>query len=287
MSTVAGWIRAAQSAEGEELWQALRSRHHEALLNAAHNRNLTEDMALFIIKQKSSPPEALGFLASDVRFKGSYRVKLALAKNPRTPQRVSLSLLKYLRIFDMADLSRNHFIPAVLRQKVELTLMEKVPALPAGMKIALSRRANSRVLESIMQQGDRRAIDACLGSPRLTEEMLYRLLNKQTAKPLLVRAVAEHPVWSLRYLVRYALIRNFHTPMQYVEAFIEGMKSADLRDIHADPRLPLSTRPFIFRELRRRNEPVETEEERVYELSEDDALSEDDGLHALSDGERE
>lgn len=272
MSTVAEWIRAAQSAEGEELWQALKSRHHEALLNAAHNRNLTEDMALFIIKQKGSPPEALGFLASDVKFKDSYRVKLALAKNPRTPQRVSLSLLKYLRIFDMADLSRNHFIPAVLRQKVELALMEKVPALPPGMKIALSRRANSRVLESIIQRGDRRAIDACLESPRLTEEMLYRLLNKQTTKPLVVRAVAEHPVWSLRYLVRYALIRNFHTPLQYAETFIEGMKSTDLRDIHADPRLPLSTRPFIFRELRRRNEPVETGEEKVYELSEDDGL---------------
>lgn len=276
MSSIADLIKAARDAEGDELWRAIRTQHAEALLNATYNRNLNEDMACLIAKSRNAPPEALGFLASDARMKESYKLKLALCKNPRTPQRASLSLLKYLRIFDMADLTRNNFVPTVLRQKVELTLMEKIPVLPIGVKVALSRRASNRLVEKIMERGDGRVIDACLESPRLTEEQLFRLLNKPNTKPVIVQAISEHPVWSLRYMIRYVLIRNFHTPMKRVEEFISGMKSYDLRDIYADPGTPLSTRPFIFRELGNRGETVDMGKEKVYELSDDDGLAEDD-----------
>jgi hypothetical protein len=273
MTSRAELIQAAQSGEGEELWQAVRSRNSEALLEASHNRNLTDEMARFIIKSRATPPEALGFLATDVRFKDSYKVKLALARNPRTPKRVSISLLKYLRVFDMADLSRNHFVPVELRQKAELSLMEKLQALPTGVKIALSRRASTRVVERIMERGDRRVIDACLDSPRLTEEQLYRLAGREKTKPLIILALAEHPAWSLRYLIRFALIRKFHTPMRYVERFIAAMKSQDLRNLYADPGLPSASRPFIFRELKKRKQDVELAEDTVYEVGEEEGLS--------------
>jgi len=262
-------IRAAGSAEGEELWDALRTQHPEVLFSATENRNLNEDMALFIVKSRAAPAEALGVLAGDARFKGSYKIKLALAKNPRTPNRISLSLLKYLRVFDMADLTRNHHISAVLRQKAELSLMEKVPAMPSGVKIALSRRSSQRVLEVIMDRADGKVMGACLESPRLTEQHLYRLLLRQTTKPIIAKAVAGHPAWSLRYSIRLALIRNFHTPMERVEAFIRDMKGRDLKDLYADPGLPRATRPFIYQELMRRGESVEPGEDVTYELPED------------------
>jgi hypothetical protein len=283
MTSQAGLIQAAQSGEGEALWRAIRSRNSEALLEAPHNRNLTDEMALFIIKNRATPPEALGFLATDVRFKDSYKIKLSLARNPRTPKRISISLLKYLRVFDMADLSRNHFVPVELRQKTELVLMEKIQALPTGVKIALSRRASTRVVERIMERGDRRVIDACLDSPRLTEEQLYRLVGKERTKPLIILALAEHRVWSLRYSIRFALIRKFHTPMRYVERFIGGMKSQDLRNLYADPGLPSASRPFIFRELKKRKQEVEMAEDTVYEVGEEEGLSE----YEISSGEDE
>lgn len=263
-------IRAAGSAEGEELWGALRTQHPEVFFSAAQNRNLTEDMALFIVKSRAAPEEALGVLAGDARFKGSYKLKLALAKNPRTPHRVSLSLLKYLRVFDVADLTRSHHISAVLRQKAELSLMEKVPSMPSGVKIALSRRSSSRVLEAIMDRGDKKVLEACLESPRLTEQHLCGLLLRKTKRPLLARAVAGHPAWSLRYSIRIALIRSFHTPMERVEAFIRDMKSRDLKDLYADPELPRGTRPFIFQELLGRGESTELDEDSPYDLPEDD-----------------
>jgi hypothetical protein len=263
-------IKIAQSAEGEKLWKALKLQHPEVLLNATLNRHLTEDMALFIIKSRNAPPEALGHLANDVRFKDSYKCKLTLTRNPRTPQRVALPLLKHIKIFDLADITRNQRIPVMLRQKVEFMLTERISALPPGIKAALSRRASNTVVMRIMEKGDSKVINTCLESTLLTEEQLYRLIIKAATKPLIIRVISKHPKWSLRYSLRYALIRNFHTPMRHVASFMEGMKSNDLKALYDDPKVPSSTKPFIFRELKRRNEGVDMPAEKVYELPEEE-----------------
>jgi hypothetical protein len=265
---VSGKIRTAESAEGEELWGAIKLQHPDVMMGATMNRRLTEDMALFIVKSRSAPPEALGALAGDVRFKDSYKIKLALCRNPRTPQRVALAQLKFIKLFDLADLTRDRRIPVALRQKVEFMLTEKIPSLAQGIKSALSRRACSTLVVKIMEKGNRNVINACLDSPLLTEEHLYGLLLRPAVKPLVVRVIAEHPKWSLRYSLRFGLIRNTHTPMEHVGPFICGMKSLDLKNLYSDPRVPSVSKPFIFRELRERSETVELPEDVVYELPE-------------------
>lgn len=276
MSTVRDRIKAAMTAEGDELWLAIKTQHPEALENASLNRHLTEDMALYIAKNKNTPSETLGFLAGDIRFREVYRVKLAIAKNPKCPQRVALSLIKYLRIFDLADITRDKRIPSMFRQKVELVITEKMPALPSGVKIALTRRACAELVVRLMEQGDEKVISSCLESPVLTEEHLRKLIQRRRAKPLVVRSIAEHPKWSLRRPIKYALIRNFYTPMEKAEKFIGEMKTADLRDLFQDPKVPSATKPFIYAELKSRGASLEPEEEKVYELRGD----EDEDLEA-------
>jgi hypothetical protein len=273
-------IRDAQDARDDVLWQAIKTQNSEVLLSSTQNRNLTEDMALYIAKNKNTPPEALGFLATDIRFKESNKLKLALCKNPRSPHRMTIGLLKFLGIFDMADLSRNKLIPTVLRQRVEVVLLDKVGALPTGMKIALSRRASERVVEAIMNRGERRVIDACLESSRLTEERVYKLITKPATKALVIRAVAEHRRWSVSPMLRYALVRNFYTPMKDVERFIRDMSAMDLKTLYSDPKLPTATRPFIFRELGKRGEGTELPEDVVYELEGDEDKSNDFEQHS-------
>jgi uncharacterized protein (UPF0147 family) len=267
-------IKAAQTVSTEELRKLVRERYPDILLNATFNRNLTEDIAILIARNSSASPEALGFLAGDVRFKDSYKLKLAICKNPKTPQRVTFSLLKFLRIFDVSDLTKDRHIPINVRQKIEQAMTEKIPSMPGGIKTALARRANSTIVAELMQKGDERVIDACLDSPVLTEGLLCSIINKRTTKPLVIKVAAGHPKWSLRYAVRFALIRNFNTPMTYVARFITGMKTSDLKELYADPKLPTATRPFIFRELRERDESPEQNAPETYELSEE----EDPGL---------
>jgi hypothetical protein len=270
MDTTRDLIKAAQSAAGDELWRAIKTQHPEALDNASLNRHLTEDMALYIAKNKHSTSETLGFLAGDIRFKDVYRVKLAVAKNPKCPQRVALSLIKYLRLFDLADITRDKRIPSMFRQKIELSIVEKLPALPEGIKSALAKRACADLVVRLIEMGERRVIASCLESPILTEEHLTKLIRMPRTKPVVIRSIAEDPKWSVRYPIRYALIRNAHTPMEQSAKLIESMKTQDLQDLYDDPKVLEVVKPFIFRELKARGEPLEPPEEVVYELEGDE-----------------
>lgn len=270
MDSLSEKIKSAQTVSDETLWKLLREHRTEILSNAVFNRNLTEEMAIFIAKNKAVSSETLGFLASDVRFKDSYSLKLAISKNPKSPLRVTLSLLKFLRIFDLSALTRDQRLPLPLRQKVEQVLIEKIPTLPSGVRIALAKRANSTLVVTLMEKGGKEVICSCLDSPSLIEGDLHKLINKPTTPPLVIRLIAEHPKWSLRYAIRHALIRNFHTPMSLVEKFISSIKTPDLKYLYQEPRIPSSTKPFIFTELMQRGETVEPPSEKVYELEEED-----------------
>jgi hypothetical protein len=263
-------IKIAQTASVEELWRLVRDAHPVVIMNAALNKNLTEEMAVFIAKKKNTQPEVIVLLANNINFKDCYKLKLAICKNPKTPQKITLSLLKFLRIFDLGDLTKNRNIPINIRQKIEYSIYEKILFIPSGNKIALSKRANSNIVMAIMEKGDKKVINACLDSPALTEGHLFTAISKPNSKPLLIKMIAENPKWSLRYSIRYALIRNFHTPMPNAAKFITNMKTADLKELYSDRNLPSSSKPFIYRELLERGESVDITEAEIYELSDDD-----------------
>ena len=263
-------IKSALSAGPEELRGLLRDPNPDVISNALMNRHLTEEMAVIAAKGKGASAESLGFLAGDVRFKNSYPVKLAICKNPKTPQRVALSLLKFMRLFDLADIAKDQRINIAIRQKIEYLLSERMPSMPIGVKTALARRAHGSILLSLMRTAEERVVAVCLESPSLTEEHLYKLLTSTMTKPAVIRLIADHRKWSLSYYVRYALIRNFYTPMPRVSVFIKGMKTSDLRELYADPKLPTATRPFIHRELLDRGETTGTPKDEVFHLAGDE-----------------
>ena len=263
-------VKRARTADTEELWTLVRDSSPEVSLNVIFNKNLSEDMAVFLAGKKNTSSEVLGILAADIRFKGSYQLKLAVCKNPRTPTKTVLSLLKFLRVFDLGDITRNQNIPMVTRQKTEYSLREKIPSLPSGVKNALAKRSSLNIIIALLEKADKNLISTCLESPLMTEDHLYRLVTKTVAGPLFIKMVAEHAKWSLRYRIKYALIKNYHTPMAYVTHFISALKTADLRELYADVSLPPSSRPYIFNELALRVESVEIPHQERYNLSEDE-----------------
>jgi hypothetical protein len=263
-------IRRAAKADGEELWELLRDPHPEVITQAVHNKNFSVDMALFIAGQRDLNFEILAFLARDTRFRESYKLKLAICRNPKTPQKVVLSLMKFLRVFDLADLAKDQQININIRRKIEYMLAERMSSMPSGVKKALARKANGNILALLIESGDESVVAACLDSPFLTEGLLYKLLPRPSVKPSFIKMTAEHGKWSSRYYIRFGLIRNFYTPMKYVSQFIKAMKTADLRDLYSDPKLPSATRPFIHKELYDRGKAVQDEKERTFILSENE-----------------
>ena len=260
-------LKLAGASDSEELWKLLRDSRPDAVLNAISSKNLSEDMAVFIAKKKNTAPEALGILATDIRFKGSHKLALAICNNPKTPIKITLSLLKFLRIFDLGDITKNQNIPISIRQKIECSVIERISSLPTGVKVALAKRSSINIIVPLLENGERKVISSCLESPLLTEDHLRALINRVKTKYLLIKTIAEHPKWSLSYRVKYALVRNYYTPMAYSTKFITTLKTADLRELYFDTSLPSSTRPYIFNELTLRDESAEIPKEEIYELS--------------------
>ena len=236
------------------------------------NRNLTEEHILIIANRKNLSPEVLSTIVKDPRWSESYPVRLALAKNPKTPLFAALSIARFLHLFDLTDLARNHLLPVIYRKKLEAIVIEKIPTLALGVKKTLAKVAAGEILISLIKDGYPDVIKLCLENPHLVEAHLYKVISHKTTTSGTIRTIAESRNWTYRYHIKFALIRNEHTPLARSVLFLADIKIGDLRELYRDPHLPPSIRPFIHRELLERGVDPERlrgpEEETIFVIDE-------------------
>lgn len=247
-------IQLASTVGEEELKLLAHHPSSKVIASLIHNKNLTEDIALIVAGRKNISPDILESLSKDIRWQDSYRITLALCKNPKTPQKISLSLIKSLKIFDLADLTRNQLIPVNVKMRAEMNIIERIPAMALGIKITLAKRAGSNVLMKLIEDGMKEVVAACLDSSCITEGDIYKVICMKKIAPQVIRQIANHQKWSCRYQIQWALIRNTHTPLSCVVNFLKNIKTSDLKELYNAPEVPSSTKPFIYRELLEREE---------------------------------
>ena len=134
----------ASAAGEEELKPLVYHKSSEVIAILINNKNLTEDLAAVIAGRKNIDSGILEFLSHHIRWKDSYKVRLALCKNPKTPQKITFSLIKFLRVFDLAGLTRNNVLPVNVRVRIEGEIGEKIPAMALGIKIALAKKGQQQ-----------------------------------------------------------------------------------------------------------------------------------------------
>lgn len=239
------------------------------------NRALTEEHALVIANRRNLPGEVLEAIAKDRRWAESYPVRMAVSKNPKTPLFISLSLARHLRLFDLADITRDHFLPLPYRKKIEAMIIERIPAMPLGIKKTLARRAAGNVLFTLLLSRDAEIVQTCLGNPHLMESHLFKYISRGNSLRETISMIAEHPNWSCRATIRLSLVRNAQTPLSSCIRFFSRMTAQDLRELYADPLVPITVKPFIHRELWERGIEASppTDDEIVYEMDETDDLA--------------
>jgi hypothetical protein len=263
--------RAAVATE-EQITLYVHDPSSRVVIALLENRNITEEHVLIIAGRKNIPGKVLDRIFKDKRWTESYRVRLALAKNPKTPMFTALSIARYLRLFDLAELARNHFLPILYRKKIESIVIEKIPSLALGVKKTLAKTASGEILLFLIQDGYPDVVRTCLDNPHMVEASLYKVINRATSTPGTIRTIAEHRNWTSRYHIKFALVRNQHTPLPRSVLFLPDIKTRDLKELFRDPSLPPEIRPSIHRELVERGENPDAlniaEEETVYEITE-------------------
>ncbi len=270
----------AREARGERIARYLHDPAPQVASALLDNPNLTEEHVLVLANRKDVPAETLESIFRDKRWAESYPVRLALARNPKTSLFTALSIARFLRLFDLADIARNHQFPLLYRKKVEAIIIEKIPTLPTGVKKTLAKVSAGEILLSLLQDGYPDVVRSCLDNPALGEAHLYKVISRKTTTAGTIRTIAEHRAWCCRYPVKFALIRNEHTPLSRVVLFLADIKLYDLVELYRDPLLPSSVRPAVHRELMERGKDptalLSPEGSPVYEVNELDADEQED-----------
>jgi hypothetical protein len=146
--------------------------------------------------------------------------------------------------------------------------------MPLGIKKTLARRAAGNVLFTLLRSRDAEVVRTCLANPHLMESHLFKYISRGDSVRETINEIAEHPNWSCRTTIRLSLVRNAQTPLSSCIRFFSRMTAQDLRELYADPLVPVTVKPFIHRELWERGieELQPANDEIVYEVDEIDDM---------------
>lgn len=172
----------------------------------------------------------------------AYDFRRLAACHPLTPRAEALRLVSGLYWADLVRVGIDTRLHPIVRRSADRRLVERLPGLAVGEKMAIARRASPAVLAVLRHDPTPRVVAALLENPRLTEGALLPLLASEQASPQALAVVAGSPKWSSRYPLRQALCRNPRTPLAAVLGLLPHLLRRDLEAIAADTRLLLPVR---------------------------------------------
>lgn len=243
------------------------------LLRTAANPDLTEDLALALLKRNDLAPEVLERLAKNVNALKSRKVKIALASHPHMPRHVSVPLARQFYTFDLMKIALAPSVPADVKVAADDVLISRLKTVTIGERLTLARRASGRVAAALLLEvegmdgrtGDGKNADirminsetvsretrvmrTALENPRLTEALVINSVLRPAASAALVHAVAQHAKWSPRREIRAALLRTEYLSLACALEFSQEISAPLLRELLASSRLPSPIKDQLIRQ---------------------------------------
>lgn len=242
----------ARSATAEEVKVLVHDSDEATLLALLENPSFEEPHVIQLLERLDLTSRVLSAVADAGKWSASERVRLLLARHPRTPRRIALTLLRQLFLFDLVSVSLQTSAPADVRRAAEGIILARIPHLPVGEKLTLARRGPSRIAGAVLAEGHPQAIKLALANGFLTESQVLKVLAKPDVPERVVTAIAQHAKWSCQYNVRLALMRNAHTPAPIVLLMLPNLTIRDLKEIAKHEPLAPHLKRYILRELHQR-----------------------------------
>jgi hypothetical protein len=242
----------ARKAAGEEL--ALLLHHHspDVLLALLDNPALDETQLCLLLDRKDLPTEVLEEVARRKPLLKNYRVKRALAFHPRTPRLASMRLIRELYLMDVVQLTLLPGISAELKRIAEEQLIARLPQLPLGQKVTLSRRGTARVAGALLAEGHAQVLSVVLDNPQLTEAQVLKALSRDRLPLGVIKAIAQHRKWSHTYNVRLALVRHPSSTLSTILGYLPELTVSDLRELAAPGIVSENLRKYLLAEIQQR-----------------------------------
>jgi hypothetical protein len=240
------------SHEGEHDFDQLIETTSPALLKqAAANPELTEDLALALLKRSDLSGDVIEQLSKHPAVGKSRKLRRAVVEHQKTPRHVSVPILRHLFTFELMHVALTPCVPADVKRAAEEVLTGRLDSIPSGARLTLARRASGRIAGELLRDREPRVMKAALDNARLTEAILIRALNQNEPSPSLVQAACHHPKWSGQRDVRIALLRCEHTPLARALEFARSLPGSVVDQVLKVSRLSEKVKTCLLRELKR------------------------------------
>ncbi len=160
-----------------------------------------------------------------------YEARAALCRFRHTPEAAAMRYVAGLYWRDQAEICRDPRLHPGLRRLANRYLLQRLPRLSPGEKVALARLASPSLLSELSRLPDKRILMAVLENPRLTTDVLRRLAADPKVSPGHLELLANHPRWGRPYEIRAALGRNPQAPFRVLFSLLPGLQRHDLAEI--------------------------------------------------------
>lgn len=237
----------------ELLEQLVHSTDENELRAAAANPNLTEDLAMALLKRRDLPASVLQDLAKNTEALKLRSVLMAMICHPRTPRFISLPASRTLHTFELLTVALQPAVPADVKIAIEQSIMDRLENMSLGERISLAKRGSTRIAEALLRDPELTVIELALVNSHLVEACVIRtLMMDEEVDERFVQLVAKHPKWSLRTDVRAALLRNPKTPMGVALNIVHALPADIARDALFQSNLPTSVKAYLMAEIQHR-----------------------------------
>lgn len=228
----------------DDLGERLRAANEEELAGLIGERldDIGPREARQALRNPFLTPALIEALLGAPELAAAYELRRDAAFDPRTPRLLALRLVGGLHWADLARLGTDTRLHPVVRRAADLRLVERLPGLAVGERMAVARGASPAVIAAVRQDPTPRVIGALLDNPRLTEGLLMPLAASDRASPHVLARLAASPRWGSRATIRYALCRNPATPLPAALALLPMLARRELEAVAADARLLLPLR---------------------------------------------
>lgn len=201
-------------------------------------RHEPDDLVLIALLRRAVPIRLLEHLGTTLPWSERPRVLGGVVRNPRAPRTLALRLLPSLFWRDLAEVAASPPVASAVRVRSEGLLLEMLPELRLGERIALGKVATLAVLPLLLADPEAKVARATLNNPRLREEDLTLALRQPTVPKALLEEVAASTRWRESYAVRLALVLQARTPLALALAQLSSLVERDLKRVAESLGLP-------------------------------------------------
>lgn len=216
---------------------ALRGEEGREAVGVLVGELAADELRFLATLRRDVPAALLEYVGTTRPWCDDARLAGVVVANPVTPGYVALRLLSGLYWRDLSEVASRLQLSGVLRVRAEGLLVERLPELRLGDKIALARRATAAVLRALLGERDTKTLAAALFNPRLHQEALLGVLRRETACRELFEAVAVSPRWRGNYAISRELVFLPRVPLGVALGRLSSLRRGDHRLAAADQRL--------------------------------------------------